>query len=139
MWKKVDLSKERIWSIMRTVKRNESEIDMTGQALSEKYGVSTKTIYSDIAAINEKLSPFRVKIEKKPRLGVRLELSPHKRRRILDFLEQGSLELADEGSQILREYELLKELTLGSKVVDIVDWSVEHLSVKLLSDGIWIR
>ena len=129
---------------MRHVKRDGSEIDlntrqfsvlqdlvsashyMTGQALSEKYGVSTKTIYSDIAAINEKLSLFQVKIEKKPRLGVRLELSPHKRRRILEFLEQGSLELADEGSQILREYELLKELTLGSKVVDIVDWSVEH-------------
>ena len=81
---------------MRYVKRDGSEIDlntrqfsvlqdlvsashyMTGQALSEKYGVSTKTIYSDIVAINEKLSPFRVKIEKKPRLGVRLELSPHK-------------------------------------------------------------
>ena len=129
---------------MRIVKRNESEIDvntrqfsvlqdlvsashyMTGQALSEKYGVSTKTIYSDIAAINEKLSPFQIAIEKRPRLGVKLTLSPTKRRRILAFLEQGSSELVDEGSQILREYELLKELTLGSKVVDIVDWSVEH-------------
>ena len=144
MWKKVDLSKERIWSIMRTVKRNESEIDvntrqfsvlqdlvsashyMTGQALSEKYGVSTKTIYSDIAAINEKLSSFQIAIEKKPRLGVKLTLSPAKRRRILAFLEQGSAELVDEGSQILREYELVRELTLGSKKVDILDWSVEH-------------
>ena len=144
MWKKVDLSKERIWSIMRTVKRNESEIDvntrqfsvlqdlvsashyMTGQALSEKYGVSTKTIYSDIAAINEKLSSFQIAIEKKPRLGVKLTLSPTKRRRILAFLEQGSAELVDEGSQILREYELVRELTLGSKKVDILDWSVEH-------------
>lgn len=144
MWKKVDLSKERIWSIMRTVKRNESEIDvntrqfsvlqdlvsashyMTGQALSEKYGVSTKTIYSDIAAINEKLSSFQIAIEKKPRLGVKLTLSPAKRRRILAFLEQGSADLVDEGSQILREYELVRELTLGSKKVDILDWSVEH-------------
>lgn len=144
MWKKVDLSKERIWSIMRTVKRNESEIDvntrqfsvlqdlvsashyMTGQALSEKYGVSTKTIYSDIAAINEKLSSFQIAIEKKPRLGVKLTLSPAKRRRILAFLEQGSAELVDEGSQILREYELVRELTLGSKKLDILDWSVEH-------------
>lgn len=144
MWKKVDLSKERIWSIMRTVKRNESEIDvntrqfsvlqdlvsashyMTGQALSEKYGVSTKTIYSDIAAINEKLSSFQIAIEKKSRLGVKLTLSPAKRRRILAFLEQGSAELVDEGSQILREYELVRELTLGSKKVDILDWSVEH-------------
>ena len=144
MWKKVDLSKERIWSIMRTVKRNESEIDvntrqfsvlqdlvsashyMTGQALSEKYGVSTKTIYSDIAAINEKLSSFQIAIEKKPRLGVKLTLSPAKRRRILAFLEQGSAELVDEGSQILREYELVRELTLGSKKVDILDWSMEH-------------
>ena len=129
---------------MRTVKRNESEIDvntrqfsvlqdlvsashyMTGQALSEKYGVSTKTIYSDIAAINEKLSSFQIAIEKKPRLGVKLTLSPTKRRRILAFLEQGSAELVDEGSQILREYELVRELTLGSKKVDILDWSVEH-------------
>ena len=129
---------------MRTVKRNESEIDvntrqfsvlqdlvsashyMTGQALSEKYGVSTKTIYSDIAAINEKLSSFQIAIEKKPRLGVKLTLSPAKRRRILAFLEQGSAELVDEGSQILREYELVRELTLGSKKVDILDWSVEH-------------
>ena len=129
---------------MRIVKRNESEIDvntrqfsvlqdlvsashyMTGQALSEKYGVSTKTIYSDIAAINEKLSSFQIAIEKKPRLGVKLTLSPAKRRRILAFLEQGSAELVDEGSQILREYELVRELTLGSKKVDILDWSVEH-------------
>lgn len=129
---------------MRTVKRNESEIDvntrqfsvlqdlvsashyMTGQALSEKYGVSTKTIYSDIAAINEKLSSFQIAIEKKPRLGVKLTLSPAKRRRILAFLEQGSADLVDEGSQILREYELVRELTLGSKKVDILDWSVEH-------------
>ena len=129
---------------MRIVKRNESEIDvntrqfsvlqdlvsashyMTGQALSEKYGVSTKTIYSDIAAINEKLSSFQIAIEKRPRLGVKLTLSPTKRRRILAFLEQGSSELVDEGSQILREYELVRELTLGSKKVDILDWSVEH-------------
>ena len=144
MWKKVDLSIRRIWAIMRHVKRDGSEIDlntrqfsvlqdlvsashyMTGQALSEKYGVSTKTIYSDIAAINEKLSSFQIAIEKKPRLGVKLTLSPAKRRRILAFLEQGSAELVDEGSQILREYELVRELTLGSKKVDILDWSVEH-------------
>ena len=144
MWKKVDLSIRRIWAIMRHVKRDGSEIDlntrqfsvlqdlvsashyMTRQALSEKYGVSTKTIYSDIAAINEKLSSFQIAIEKKPRLGVKLTLSPTKRRRILAFLEQGSAELVDEGSQILREYELVRELTLGSKKVDILDWSVEH-------------
>ena len=129
---------------MRTVKRNEGEIDlntrqfsvlqdlvsashyMTGQALSEKYGVSTKTIYSDIAAINEKLVPFQVEIEKKPRLGVKLTLSSIKRKKIQAFFEQGSSELVDEGSQIFREYELVKELTLGEKVVDILDWSVEH-------------
>ncbi|MGZ7196590.1 HTH domain-containing protein, partial [Streptococcus pyogenes] len=80
-------------------------------ALFEKYGVSTKTIYSDIAIINEKLTAFRVEIEKKPRLGVQLTLTPAKRRKILDFLEQSS-ELVDEGSQILREYELIKDLVL---------------------------
>ncbi|CQR23742.1 PRD domain/PTS system IIA domain-containing protein [Streptococcus varani] len=99
---------------------------ITGQALSEKYGVSTKTIYSDIAIINEKLTAFRVEIEKKPRLGVQLTLTPAKRRKILDFLEQSSLEVADEGSQILREYELIKELVLDGKSIDIMDWSVEH-------------
>lgn len=98
---------------------------ITGQALSEKYGVSTKTIYSDIAIINEKLTAFRVEIEKKPRLGVQLTLTPAKRRKILDFLEQSS-ELVDEGSQILREYELIKDLVLDGSSIDIIDWSVEH-------------
>lgn len=99
---------------------------MTGQALSEKYEVSTKTIYSDIATINGVLSGFRVEIEKKPRLGVRLALSASKKIDILDFLEKGSLEPLDEGSQIVREYELVRELILGNKFIDIVDWSVEH-------------
>ncbi|MGZ7259681.1 BglG family transcription antiterminator, partial [Streptococcus pyogenes] len=82
-------------------------------------------IYSDIAIINEKLTAFRVEIEKKPRLGVQLTLTPAKRRKILDFLEQSS-ELVDEGSQILREYELIKDLVLDGSSIDIIDWSVEH-------------
>lgn len=99
---------------------------ITGQVLSEKYEVSTKTIYSDIEVINDKLSPFHVAIEKKPRLGVRLELTAAKRGAIMEFLEQGGSDNLDDGSQILREYELVNELILGSKIVDIVDWSVEH-------------
>lgn len=99
---------------------------MTGQQLSTTYEVSTKTIYSDIAAINDELTDFHVEIEKKPRLGVRLILSPAKRIEILEFLEHGNTDHLDEGSQLVREYELLKELILGSKRVDVVSWSIDH-------------
>lgn len=99
---------------------------ITGQYLSEKYEVSTKTIYSDITAINDELSAFRVEIEKKPRLGVRLQLNPNKQMEILEFLEERGAHHLEEGAQIQREYELVKELIFGSKVVDVVGWSIEH-------------
>lgn len=99
---------------------------ITAQELSEKYGVSTKTIYSDITSINQELQSFRVHIEKKPRLGVRLELATTKKVEVLEYLASGSGENLDEGSQLLREYELVKELILGKRFIDVLSWSVEH-------------
>lgn len=99
---------------------------VTGQELSDKYGVSTKTAYSDLSVINEKLRPFGVKIEKTPRRGVRLNVSSDKKREILQLVETYQYEQLDDTSQFQRDCEILKKLILESGELDILDWSTTH-------------
>ncbi|HFI0149291.1 TPA: transcription antiterminator [Streptococcus suis] len=99
---------------------------LTGQSLAAKYGISTKTAYADMVAINEELKPFGVVIEKKPRRGIRLLVSADEKRQILDFVEQSSFEHVDEDSQFQRECDLLQELILQNGTIDLLDWSSTH-------------
>lgn len=99
---------------------------LTGQDLSTKYGVSTKTAYADMVVINEELEPFGVVIEKKPRHGIRLQVSADEKRQILEFVEQSSFEHIDENSQFQRERDLLQELILQNGTIDVLDWSSNH-------------
>lgn len=99
---------------------------LTGQDLSTKYGVSTKTAYADMVVINEELEPFGVAIEKKPRHGIRLQVSADEKRQILELVEQSSFEHIDENSQFQRERDLLQELILQNGTIDVLDWSSNH-------------
>lgn len=99
---------------------------VTGQELSDKYGVSTKTAYSDLSAINDTLSPLGVEIEKRPRRGVRLNVSSDKKREILQLVETYQYEQVDETSQFQRDCDILKKLILGTGELDILDWSTTH-------------
>ncbi|MBF0786652.1 MULTISPECIES: BglG family transcription antiterminator [unclassified Streptococcus] len=99
---------------------------ITAQELSSKYAVSTKTAYADLQIINEELSSFGITIEKTPRRGIRLQVVQNDKRKILEFVEQSNHDVLDEDSQFHRECDLLKELMLGSNIIDVLDWSVSH-------------
>lgn len=99
---------------------------VTGKELSQKYGVSTKTAYADLAVINDDLSSFNVEIERRPRYGIRLTLDETKQHEIAQFIEQAQHEQMDETSQFQRDCEILEKLILGSGVLDILEWSMTH-------------
>ncbi|MGT2753753.1 BglG family transcription antiterminator [Streptococcus ovis] len=99
---------------------------MTGQELSDKYGISTKTAYSDLAVINDQLRPVGVEIERKPRKGVRLNVSPDEKRTILQLIETQQYDQVDETSQFQRDCDILKKLILETGELDILDWSTTH-------------
>ena len=99
---------------------------ITGKELSEKYGVSTKTAYTDLSDINEELKAFHVEIERKPRLGIRLDINRDKKSKVLQFIEQSHNEQFDEASIFRRDCEILQKLILGSGKIDVIDWSTTH-------------
>lgn len=98
----------------------------TSRTVAEQYNVSTKTIYSDLAVINDKLSSFHMSIEKRPRRGIRLKINQKERQELVDFLEKNHGELFDEMSQFQRECALLRNLILETGEVDILEWSATH-------------
>lgn len=99
---------------------------ITASDLSARYGISTKTIYTDIAVINDELSPFGIEIEKRPRRGIRLVVEPKKMELLAHYIESSRLTQSEEASQFQRECDFLKKVILYSEKVEIADWSISH-------------
>ncbi|WP_019795488.1 BglG family transcription antiterminator [Streptococcus sobrinus] len=98
----------------------------TASGLSTRYGISTKTIYMDISAINDELSSFGIEIEKRPRRGIRLIVGPKKMELIAHYIEESRSTQLEEVTQFQRECDFLKKVILYSEKVDIAEWSMAH-------------
>lgn len=90
--------------------------------IAQLYGVSAKTIYHDLAKLNEALAPHGLAIDKSPRNGVRLDLSQADEARLRSLIKDW--QQADQWEAYGpddRERHLLKGLCLEPGGLDLED------------------
>lgn len=99
---------------------------LTAKILSEKYSVSTKTIYSDLKELESVFDGISNYLEKIPRKGIRLYVPLRQKKDLLHRVENYFGEILITQSMISKELLLLNSLVFEENGVDIVDWSFNH-------------
>ena len=100
---------------------------LSANQLSEKYGVSTKTVYQDIDKLNSFLeeSELKSRIIKVPRKGIMLSAEEEKRK-IYSILVKSKYETGvQDYSPEYREAELVKRLFINQVELDLYDFAEE--------------
>lgn len=100
---------------------------LSANQLSEKYGVSTKTVYQDIDKLNSFLeeSELKSRIIKVPRKGIMLSAEEEKRK-IHSILVNSKYETGvQDYSPEYREAELVKRLFINQVELDLYDFAEE--------------
>ena len=100
---------------------------LSANQLSEKYGVSTKTVYQDIDKLNSFLeeSELKSRIIKVPRKGIMLSAEEEKRK-IHSILVKSKYETGvQDYSPEYREAELVKRLFINQVELDLYDFAEE--------------
>ena len=100
---------------------------LSANELSEKYGVSTKTVYQDIDKLNSFLeeSELKSRIIKVPRKGIMLSAEEEKRK-IHSILVKSKYETGvQDYSPEYREAELVKRLFINQVELDLYDFAEE--------------
>ncbi|MCK1247899.1 PRD domain-containing protein [Streptococcus uberis] len=95
---------------------------------AQMFNVSTKTIYKDIQSLNFLLEDFQMVIEKRPHLGIQLDINENDGQKLISYLqESGYLSPSHfKSSSDCRELELLQELAFGNCQIDILDFALNH-------------
>lgn len=85
----MDLNKRQIQLILILVenKREPDYLPLSAKELSEKVNVSSKTIYNDVAVIQDYVQKFNVELIKKPRIGIYIKGSDKDLLKILTGIE----------------------------------------------------
>lgn len=100
---------------------------LSANQISEKYGVSTKTVYQDIDRINYFLEEgaLNSRIIKVPRKGIKLS-ADEERKRIHAFLLENKFESGAENyTPEYRESEIIKRLFINQDKLDIYEFAEE--------------
>ncbi|MCR8966997.1 BglG family transcription antiterminator [Streptococcus zalophi] len=97
---------------------------ISAQFLADKYHVSTKTIYNDLATIKDYLAQNNVILEKIPRHGIRIIGEKNYKQATFQKL-QGYLSVKNDSSFSDREDIYIKELFLTSHSFSLIDFSLE--------------
>ena len=118
------MNARQIFLLEYLLKQNEY---LSANQLSEKYGVSTKTVYQDIDKLNDFFDEGELKsrIDKVPRKGIKLS-ADEERKKIHSLLlvnkhESGVQDFSPE----YRESELIKRLFINQEELDIYDFAEE--------------
>ena len=118
------MNARQIFLLEFLLKQNEY---LSANQLSEKYGVSTKTVYQDIDKINYFLEEgaLNSRIIKVPRKGIKLS-ADEERKRIHAFLLENKFESGAENySPEYRELEIIKRLFINQDKFDIYEFAEE--------------
>ena len=118
------MNARQIFILEFLLKQNEY---LSANQLSEKYGVSTKTVYQDIDKINHFLEEgaLNSKIIKVPRKGIKLS-ADEERKKIHAFLLENKSESGVENySPEYREAEIIKRLFINQDELDIYEFAEE--------------
>lgn len=116
------MNARQIFLLEFLLKQNEY---LSANQLSEKYGVSTKTVYQDIDKINYFLEEgaLNSRIIKVPRKGIKLS-ADEERKRIHAFLLENKFESGAENySPEYRELEIIKRLFINQDKLDIYEFA----------------
>lgn len=116
------MNARQIFLLEFLLKQNEY---LSANQLSEKYGVSTKTVYQDIDKINYFLEEgaLNSRIIKVPRKGIKLS-AVEERKRIHAFLLENKFESGAENySPEYRELEIIKRLFINQDKLDIYEFA----------------
>lgn len=100
---------------------------LSANQLSEKYGVSTKTVYQDIDKLNTLLEEGELssRIVKVPRKGIKLSANEERKKLHSLLLENKHESGVQDYSPEYRESELIKRLFINQEEVDIYDFAEE--------------
>ena len=118
------MNARQIFLLEYLLKQNEY---LSANQLSEKYGVSTKTVYQDIDKINYFLEEgaLNSRIIKVPRKGIKLS-ADEERKRIHAFLLENKFESGAENyTPEYRESEIIKRLFINQDKLDIYEFAEE--------------
>ena len=118
------MNARQIFLLEYLLKQNEY---LSANQLSEKYGVSTKTVYQDIDRINYFLEEgaLNSRIIKVPRKGIKLS-ADEERKRIHAFLLENKFESGAENyTPEFRESEIIKRLFINQDKLDIYEFAEE--------------
>ena len=118
------MNARQIFLLEFLLKQNEY---LSANQLSEKYGVSTKTVYQDIDKINYFLEEgaLNSRIIKVPRKGIKLS-ADEERKRIHAFLLENKFESGAENyTPEYRESEIIKRLFINQDKLDIYEFAEE--------------
>lgn len=116
------MNARQIFLLEFLLKQNEY---LSANQLSEKYGVSTKTVYQDIDKINYFLEEgaLNSRIIKVPRKGIKLS-ADEERKRIHAFLLENKFESGAENyTPEYRESEIIKRLFINQDKLDIYEFA----------------
>ena len=100
---------------------------LSANHLSEKYGVSTKTVYQDIDKLNTLLEDGQLssRIVKVPRKGIKLSADEERKKIHSLLLENKHESGVQDYSPEYRESELIKRLFINQEELDIYDFAEE--------------
>lgn len=100
---------------------------LSANQLSEKYGVSTKTVYQDIDKLNTFLEEGQLssRIVKVPRKGIKLSADEERKKVHSLLLENKHESGVQDYSPEYRESELIKRLFINQEELDIYDFAEE--------------
>ena len=118
------MNARQIFLLEFLLKQNEY---LSANQLSEKYGVSTKTVYQDIDKVNYFLEEgaLNSRIIKVPRKGIKLS-ADEERKRIHAFLLENKFESGAENyTPEYRESEIIKRLFINQDKLDIYEFAEE--------------
>ena len=118
------MNARQIFLLEYLLKQNEY---LSANQLSEKYGVSTKTVYQDIDKVNYFLEEgaLNSRIIKVPRKGIKLS-ADEERKRIHAFLLENKFESGAENyTPEFRESEIIKRLFINQDKLDIYEFAEE--------------
>ena len=118
------MNARQIFLLEYLLKQNEY---LSANQLSEKYGVSTKTVYQDIDKVNYFLEEgaLNSRIIKVPRKGIKLS-ADEERKRIHAFLLENKFESGAENyTPEYRESEIIKRLFINQDKLDIYEFAEE--------------
>ena len=116
------MNARQIFLLEYLLKQNEY---LSANQLSEKYGVSTKTVYQDIDKVNYFLEEgaLNSRIIKVPRKGIKLS-ADEERKRIHAFLLENKFESGAENyTPEYRESEIIKRLFINQDKLDIYEFA----------------